>query len=110
RAMETGEALQPVQPPGPLESGGVQLHGMQRGIASRAAAGMLLQSARMRRAVGAQEEARAAAGGGLDQRLPVHFALENGQTIPMRPHPARKNGIAVVQQVLRRNGGADGPF
>jgi len=78
--VEAGEAFQPVQRAGGFESGGVQLQRGVGGVAAGAAAGVLLELRRVRRAVGAQEEARAAAGGRPHQRLccrmpPVKMAL-----------------------------------
>ncbi len=61
---------------------------------------------RVRRTVGAQEELRVAAGGRLHQGHAVLLALEDGQAVVMRPDPAHEDGVAVVEQVLRRDGGA----
>ena len=42
-----------------------------------------------------------------EQRLPIALALQYRQAIVMRPDAARKNRIAIVQQMLRRDGRGD---
>mmetsp|Transcript_16910 Transcript_16910/g.40159 ORF Transcript_16910/g.40159 Transcript_16910/m.40159 type:complete len:295 (+) Transcript_16910:853-1737(+) len=59
----------------------------------------------MRRTVGAEEEFRQARAGGLQQRLPVFLALEHRQTVVVRPQAPGEQRIAVVEQVLGREGG-----
>ena len=98
----------PARPPRRRQSRRVPSHAGR--CSTSATAGMLLQAARMRRAVRAQEEARTAAGGGRDQGLAMRLALEDGQTVPMRPHATLEDRVAVVQQMLRRDGGGDRPF
>ena len=66
-----------------------------------------LGAARVRRAVGAEEEARAAAGHGAQQRRAIGFRLEHRQAVVMRAHAAREQRVAVHQQVLRGDGGGD---
>ena len=68
---------------------------------------MGLEPGRVRRAVGAQEEARIAAGGRGDQRLAVDLALEHRQAVPVRPQPAAEDRVAVVEQVVGGDRGAD---
>ena len=68
---------------------------------------MLFQVRGVGGAVGAQEEFAAAAGGHLHQRLAVLFALEHGQAVVVRANATGKDGVAVEQQVLRRDGGTD---
>ena len=46
-----------------------------------------------------------AAGGRAQQRLAVALALEHGQAVVVRPQPAGEDGVAVEQQVVRRDGG-----
>jgi hypothetical protein len=71
---------------------------------------MLLQVAGMRGAVGAEEEPGLPAGGGLEQRLPVHLTLEHRQAVPVRTHPAGEQGVAVLaEQVVRVIVAAVGP-
>ncbi len=76
-----------------------------RGEHTRAAAGCLLGAAFVRRAVRTQEIARIAAGRGRKQCLPVSLALQDRQAIKVRSYAARKNRVAIVQQMLRRDGG-----
>ena len=59
--------------------------------------------------VGAQEKARVAAGGRLQQRLAVLLALEHGQAVVVRADAAGEDGVAVVEQVVGGNGGGQ-PF
>ena len=59
----------------------------------------------MRRAVRTEKKPWVAAGRGLDQRQPVAFALEHRQAVVMRPDAARKDRIAVVQQMVGRDRG-----
>ena len=61
RAEFRGEGLQPRQHAGLLEGLGIQLDAGMGGVDAGAAAGVLLGVARVRRAVGAEEEARIAA-------------------------------------------------
>ena len=60
----------------------------------------------VRRAVRAQEELLAAAGSGLHQRQTMGFALQNRQAVEVRAHAAQKDGVAVEQQMLGRDGGS----
>ncbi len=69
RAEMAGEGLQAIQAAGQLERLGVQLDRRVRGEHAGAAAGVLLGRALVRRAVGAEKEARIAAGRRRDQRL-----------------------------------------
>ena len=59
----------------------------------------------MRRRVGAEEELGAAGNGRGDQRLAVRFALQHRQAVPVRPHTALEDGVAVVEQVVNGDGG-----
>src|SRR5690606_23364730 len=94
-----------VQRAGGVEGLGVELHGRMGGVAAGTAARVLLQVGRVRRAVGAEEETVAAAGGRRDQRAPVLLALEHRQAVVVRANAARENGVAVVEQVVRGDGG-----
>ena len=105
--MEAGKAFQLIQSTRSLEGGGVQLQRGVRRVAAGAAAGVFFQVRGVWGAVGAQEEFVAAAGGHLHQRLAVLFALEHGQAVVVRADAAGKDGVAVEQQVLRRDGGTD---
>ena len=103
--IETGEGLELVQGIGGLEGLGIELQRGMRGVTAGAAGGVLLQMRRVRRAVGAQEKAGVPIGCGLHQGLAVGFALQDRQAVVRRPDAAREDGIAVVQQVVRRDGG-----
>ena len=65
-----------------------------------AAAGRLLGALRVRRAVGAEEEARIAAGRGPTQRQPVPLALDDRQAVVVRPDAADEQVVAVQDQVV----------
>ena len=82
---------------------------MGAGIAAGTGGTDFLHHPRMRRAVGAEEEAWIATGSHFHQRRAVGFALEHRQTVPVRPQAAREDGVAVVDQVLRRDGRAQQP-
>ena len=56
--------------------------------------------------VRAQEESRVARGGCVEQSHSVCFALQHGQAVIVWANTACKNGIAVVQQMVRCEGGA----
>src|SRR5690625_3368300 len=63
----------------------------------------------MRGTVGTQKEAFMTTGCGIDQCQTMHLALEYRQAIPMRAQSPIKNVIAVIQQMLRRDGGRNRP-
>ena len=63
--------------------------------------------ARVRRAVGAEEEPGRAGGRRLAQRQPVRFALGDRQAIGMWANAADQHGVAVDVQVLRGDRGGD---
>ena len=107
RAVKGGECLEFFQRAGRFEGLRVQLDRGVRREDAGAAAGALLRSRRMRRAVGAQKEARRAGGHGLEQRGPMRLLLEHRQAVVMRPDAADEQRIAIHQQVLRRDGGGD---
>ena len=104
--MQAGKGIQLVQRAGSLEGPGIELQGMGAGIAAGAAVADLLHRPGVRGAVGPQEEAWIATGGHFHQRRAVDLALEHRQAVPVRTQPAREDGIAVVEQVLWRDGGA----
>ena len=58
----------------------------------------------MRRAVGTEEETRAAAGRGFDQGLTVLLPFQNRQAIVVGPDTTGKNCVAVVKQMVRCDG------
>ena len=66
---------------------------------------MLLEVRGVRGAIGAQKELRRAAGGRFNQSEAMDFALEHGQTVVVRTNATGEDRIAVVQQVMRGNGG-----
>ena len=104
RAVAAGETFEPVERAGRIEGGRVQRQRVRRAVAAGAGAGVLLEGARMWRAVGAEEEPRVAAGGGGDERLAMRLPLEHRQAVPVRAQAAGEDGVAVVEQVLRRDG------
>ena len=107
RAIETGEAFELIQCSRRLKGFRIQFDGSVGAVATGAAAGIFLGVLCVRRAVGAEEELGAAAGRSFNQSLAVRFALQYRQTIEMRAYPACQHGVAVVEQVLRREGGGD---
>src|SRR5690606_4813741 len=78
------------------------------GVAAGAAAGGFLGVTGVGRRVGAQEELRIAAGGGIQQGFLVGVALEDRQAVEVRANAAHQHVVAVVQQVVRGDGGAHG--
>ncbi|MNB88513.1 hypothetical protein D3C75_355290 [compost metagenome] len=70
-----------------------------------AAAAGLFAVTGMRGRVGAEEDAIAAAGDQLTQRLLVDVALEDRQAVQVRAHAAHQHMVAVEHQVLRGDGG-----
>src|SRR5690606_16459181 len=105
--METCKALQRLQATRTVEGQRIQLHGMQGRIAACAAASVLFEPPGVRSAVGSKEESWAAADCRLHQRCAMGFSLEYGQAVPMRTHAAGKEGVAVVQQVMRGDRGSN---
>jgi hypothetical protein len=106
QAVEIGaemrhERLQPVERASRSKTSASIGHGVGGGEAAGAAAGAFLGGVGMGGAVGAQEEARIARGGGLQQRLPVGLALGDGQAVVMRPDAAGEDVVAVDDQVMR---------
>ncbi len=63
--------------------------------------------ARMRCAVGAEEELRIAGNGRFDQRMPMRFALQHRQAVQVRADATGEDRVAIQQQVLRRERGGD---
>ncbi len=104
RAETAGEIVESVQSIALLESRAVQLQRIGRREATGAAAGRFLGVARMRRGVGAEKETVVSARGDIEQSLAVGLALEHGQAVVVGPHAAFEHGIAVVQQMMRREG------
>src|SRR5580704_12557819 len=88
RTVQRREHLEAIERAFFLEHLGVKLEGAGRGENAGAAAGGLLGRDRMRRAVGAEKELRAAGGSGAAQRQPVLFALGDRQAIKMRANAA----------------------
>src|SRR5690606_30295914 len=106
-AEQAGETFQLVQGIALLERFGIQLNGGVRGVAAGTAAGGFLGMLGVGRRVGAQEELRITAGGGVQQRVLMHVALEDRQAIKVRADAADQHMVAVVQQVVGGDGGAD---
>ncbi len=91
---------------GLLKGFGIQLNGRVRREHPGATAGVLFGMPGMGCAVRAEEETRIVAGGRFEQRLPVMFAFQHGQAIQVGTNAALEHGIAVEQQMLRRQRGA----
>ena len=108
RTIKTGEGFQLVQRARCLERFGIQLDGVVRGVATGAAAGILFGVLRVWGAVGAEEEFFVAAGGGFHQCFAVCLAFQDRQAVEVRADAADQHGVAVVEQVLRGEGGGDG--
>src|SRR5271155_5204686 len=102
-----GKRLQPVESAHGFKRLGVQLDRGMRREHARATASSLLRGALVGCAVRAQEKTRIAAGRRAKQRLSIPLALQYGPAKIMRPDAAEENGVAIVQQVLRRDGGGD---
>src|SRR5450432_1547056 len=101
QAVERGtgaarEVLEPAERACRLEDLGVELERAERGVAAGAGARVLLQRNRMRRAVGAEEEAVAARRRRGDQGAPVLLALEHRQAVVVRAQTADEERVAVV--------------
>ena len=107
RAALGRERLQAIERAGLLERFRVQLDGGVRRENAGAAARRLLRVPRVRRAVGAEEEARIVARRRFDQRPAIVLALEHRQAVVVRPDAALEDRIAIQQQVLRRDRRAD---
>ncbi len=87
RAVEAGKRFELVQRITLFERFGIQLDGGVRGVAAGAAAGGFLGVLGVRRRIGAEEELRAAAGGGVEQGFLMGIALEDRQAVEVRPDP-----------------------
>ena len=105
--MAGGEGLEALERAGRLEGLRVQLDAGVRGEDAGAAARGFLGVARVRRAVGAEKQPRAAARHGAEQRRTVGLGLEHRQAVVVRTQAAGEQCIAVHQQVLRRYGRRD---
>src|SRR6056297_2514912 len=79
RAMAAGKALQSIQGAGLVEDLGIEFKGRRRRKDAGATASTLLGTARMRCAVGAEEETRMTAHCSLQQGLAMDLPLEHGQ-------------------------------
>ena len=101
------EALQLLQCSRPLKGLGVQLHGAVRGKDTRAAASRLLGECGVRGRIGPGKEFGIAGSGGLEQCLPVRLALQYGEAVEVRLDAADQQGVAIVQQVVARDGRGD---
>src|SRR5690606_24266724 len=82
------ERLQPIEPTRLLERFGIELERRMRGEDACAAAGIFLRMSCMRRAVGAEEEARIVARGCLDERFTIPLPLQDRQAVVMRTNAA----------------------
>src|SRR6266705_206240 len=107
RPVKAGKGLDLVERPRLLEGLRIELDRRVRRIDARVAAQRLLVGAGMRRAVGAEEEFRIAAGRRAHERLAMLFALQHRQAVIVRPDAAREHRTAVVEQVMRGDRGGD---
>ena len=105
RPIEAGKGFQLVKRLHTVKGFSVHLHGRVGGVTTSTAHCVLFQVCGVRRAVCAQKEFIRSTGGCRQQGLAVHFALQHWQAVKMRPHAAQKDGVAVVQQVVRGDGG-----
>ena len=102
------EAFEVIERAGVLERFGIHRECDRGGVAAGTSTGIFLEVLRVRCRVRAQEEARITGSGGLEQRLPVRFALEDRQAEIVRPQVvAGEQRVAGVQEVLRRDGGTE---
>src|SRR6185503_2427809 len=74
---------------------------------ARAAARRFLRVARVRRAVGAEEDILHSRRCGLPHSLPMLLPLCYRETVSMWPQPACKDRIPIDDEVLRRDGRSD---
>jgi len=101
------QTLPAIEPPNRLECFRVQLDGRVSGKHPGAAAGIFLGGTIVRCAIGTQEKSWVAAGRRVEQRKAVAFALQDRQAVVVRPDAAGEYRVAIVQQVLGRDGRAD---
>src|SRR5690606_3515506 len=101
------ERLQPIEPTRLLERFGIELERRMRGEDACAAAGIFLRMSCMRRAVGAEEEARIVARGCLDERFTLPLPLQDRQAVVMRTNAALEERVAIEQKMLRGHRGPD---
>jgi hypothetical protein len=94
RAVETGEGFQLIQRASRFKRFRIQFQRSVGGIAAGATTGGFLARARMRCAVGAEEEFGVAADRRLNQRLPMLFTFKNRQAVVVWTDTALENRIA----------------
>eukprot|EP00047_Mylnosiga_fluctuans_P009660 m.12443 g.12443 ORF g.12443 m.12443 type:complete len:435 (-) comp2730_c0_seq1:7-1311(-) len=106
--VKRGEALELIEGVGGVENLRIQRHSVPAGVAARAAAGGLLRALGVWRAVGAQKEAGVTRRCSGDQRLAMLLTFQHGEAVVVRIETAIEDGIAIVEEVLWRDGGGDG--
>src|SRR5690606_35585248 len=106
-AVATGKTLQFVEGVFAIKKFGVKFKGGVVGITAGAAAGGLLVGGGVGGGVCAQEKLGIAAGGGMNQRLLMDIALENGQAVKVGANASSEHGVAVKEQMLGGNGGGN---
>ena len=104
--MKTGKAFELVERARVVKRFGIHGHGGMRGVATGAPCGVLFELRGVWRAVGAEEKLRRTAGRRFHQSLAMRLAFQHRQAVVMRANATRENGVAVVQQVVRRDGRA----
>src|SRR5690554_4212258 len=105
RAVEAGKGFQFVQNAQFLKDVCVQADGAVGRVATGAAAGGFLFVPGVGRRIGTQEEARIAAGNRLAQGQLMLVAFQDRQAIQVGTDTAHQHVVAVVHQVLGRQGG-----
>ena len=100
-----GKGLEFVQGLGRLKGFGIQLQRCWRTIATGTSSCMFFQVCGMGRTVSPKKITGQTASGSLHQRLTVHFTLKHRQTVIVRANAPHKQGVAVVQKMLRSDGG-----
>ena len=105
--MKAGEGFETIQRIGLLKHFCIQFNRRVRGVDAGVPACGFLISARMRRAVGAEKKLFVATGGGLDQREPMRFALQDRPAVMMWSQSAVEERVAIEQQMMSRDCAAD---
>ena len=103
----TAKALQLVQATRALECLGVQFHGTMGREDTGAPTARFLGVGGVRCGIGAGKELGIARRGGLEECLAVRLAFEDGEAVEVRFDPADQQGVAVVQQMMARDGRTD---
>lgn len=90
-----GKVFQPVQATGCLKDLGIQFNGIVCRVDARTTTGTFLVRLRVGGAVRAEEKTWITARGGSNDRLPMLFRFQNGQTVMMRTEAATEQAISI---------------